>query len=92
MAPRPPLTIATHPVHADTIVLLRGRCEVDVCERPPSPRVLADQAADASALLVFMPDRVDLPLLDACPELLIVAGAFKGADNVDVEACTARGV
>jgi phosphonate dehydrogenase len=39
-----------------------------------------------------MPDRVDVPLLDACPELRIVAGAFRGADTVDVEACTARGV
>ena len=63
-----------------------------MCERPPSPEALAARAARASALLVFMPDRVDVPLLDACPELRIVAGAFKGADNVDVEACTARGV
>ena len=87
-----PLTIATHPVHADAVELLRRRCEVDVCERPPSPEALAALAAGASALLAFMPDRVDARLLDACPELRIVAGAFKGADNVDVEACTAHGV
>ena len=92
MAPSRPLTIATHPVHADAIALLRQRCEVDVCEQPPSPEMLATRVADASALLAFMPDRVDARLLDACPELRIVAGAFKGADNIDVEACTARGV
>ena len=92
MAPSRPLTIATHPVHADTITLLRRRCEVDVCGQPPSPEVLARRAAGASALLAFMPDRVDAALLDACPKLRIVAGAFKGADNVNVEACTARGV
>jgi phosphonate dehydrogenase len=92
MAPSRPLTVATHAVHAHTIAMLRSRCEVDVCERPPSPEMLAARAADASALLVFMPDRVDVPLLDACPELRIVAGALKGADNVDVEACTTRGV
>jgi phosphonate dehydrogenase len=92
MAPSRPLTIATHPVHADTITLLRRRCEVDVCEQPPSPEMLAARAAGASALLAFMPDRIEARLLDACPELRIVAGAFKGADNVDVEACTARGV
>jgi lactate dehydrogenase-like 2-hydroxyacid dehydrogenase len=92
MAPSRPLVIATHPVHADTVALLRRRCEVEVCERPPSPEVLATRAAAASALLAFMPDRVDARLLDACPELRIVAGAFKGADNVHVEACTARGV
>lgn len=92
MAPSRPLTIATHPVHVDAIVLLRQRCEVDVCEQPPSPEMLAGQVAGASALLAFMPDRIDARLLDTCPELRIVAGAFKGADNIDVEACTARGV
>jgi phosphonate dehydrogenase len=92
MTPSRPLTVATHVVHADTNALLCKRCEVDVCERPPPPEVLAARAAHASALLVFMPDRVDMRLLDACPALRIVAGAFKGADNIDVEACTARGV
>jgi phosphonate dehydrogenase len=87
-----PLTIATHPLHADAVALLSTRGELDVCERPPSPEVSPAWAARASALLVFMPDRIDVPLLDACPELRIVAGAFKGADNIDVEACTARGV
>jgi phosphonate dehydrogenase len=88
----PPLTIVTHPVHADVVAVLRQRCDVDVCERPPSPEALAARAVGASALLAFMPDRIDARLLDACPEPVIVAGALKGADNVDVEACTARGV
>jgi phosphoglycerate dehydrogenase-like enzyme len=92
MAPSRPLTIVTHPLHADAVALLRQRCEADVCERPPSPEELAARAVGANALPAFMPDCIDARLLDACPELLIVAGAFKGADNVDVEACTARGV
>jgi phosphonate dehydrogenase len=87
-----PLTIATHPLHPDAVALLSTRGELDVCERPPSPELSPARAARASALLVFMPDRIDVPLLDACPWLRIVAGAFKGADNIDVEACTARGV
>jgi phosphonate dehydrogenase len=74
------------------MALLRRSCEVDVCEQPPSPETLAARAAGASALFAFMPDRVDARLLDGCPGLQIVAGAFKGADNVDVEACTAHGV
>jgi phosphonate dehydrogenase len=92
MAPSRPLAIATYPLHADAMAVLRRRCEVEVCERQPSPHALAVRAAAASALLAFMPDRVDVRLLDACPQLRIVAGAFRGADNVDVEACTARGV
>jgi phosphonate dehydrogenase len=31
-------------------------------------------------------------LLAACPRLKVVAGALKGADNIDVTACTRRGV
>jgi len=78
-------------VHADTVALLCTRGELEVCERPLS-QALWPAGTRASALLVFMPDRVDASLLDACPELRIVAGAFKGADNIDVEACSARGV
>jgi phosphonate dehydrogenase len=92
MARTRPLTIATHALHVDTLALLREHCEVDVCEQPPSPGALAARAADADAVLAFMPDRIDRWLLDACLRLRIVAGAFKGADNVDVDACTARGV
>ena len=42
--------------------------------------------------MVFMPDRVDANLLDSAPELAVVAAALKGYDNIDVDACTARGV
>jgi phosphonate dehydrogenase len=86
------LIVVTHPVHAETVTLLNASCEVILCERTPTPQALAVQAAGATALLAFMPDRVDTALLDACPQLRIVAGAFKGADNVDVDACSARGV
>ncbi len=47
---------------------------------------------DAEAMIAFMPDRIDAALLRAAPRLRIVAGAFKGADNVDIDACTATGV
>ena len=47
---------------------------------------------DASALLPILGDRVDKELLDAAPRLRIVANHAVGYDNVDVPACTARGV
>jgi len=46
----------------------------------------------ASALLPILGDRVDKELLDAAPRLRIVANHAVGYDNVDVPACTARGV
>lgn len=39
-----------------------------------------------------MPDAADAALLAACPRLKLIAGALKGADNFDLEACTRRGV
>jgi len=46
----------------------------------------------ASALLPILGDRVDKELLEAAPRLRIVANHAVGYDNVDVPACTARGV
>jgi len=46
----------------------------------------------ASALLPVLGDRVDQELLDVAPRLRIVANHAVGYDNVDVPACTARGV
>ena len=46
----------------------------------------------ASALLPVLGDRVDQELLDVAPRLRIVANHGVGYDNVDVPACTARGV
>ncbi|MEO1689605.1 MAG: NAD(P)-dependent oxidoreductase, partial [Pseudomonadota bacterium] len=59
---------------------------------PFSAAELARECAEAEALMAFMTERVDAALLDACPRLRVVAGAFKGFDNVDREALRARGI
>lgn len=53
---------------------------------------LTRRCAEADALVAFMTTRVDAPFLAACPRLRVVAGAFKGADNIDIAACKAAGV
>ena len=53
---------------------------------------LLRRVREASALLAVPGDRVDKELLDAAPRLRIVANHAVGYDNVDVPACTARGV
>lgn len=50
------------------------------------------RAAQANAIMAFMPDRIDAAFLSRCRQLRIVACALKGFDNFDVEACTAAGV
>ncbi len=61
-------------------------------DEPMSPTALRAAAADAAALMAFMTETVDAALLDACPCLRIVAAALKGFDNLDIAACTERGV
>jgi glyoxylate reductase len=59
----------------------------------PLPRdELLRRVREASALLPILGDRVDKELLEAAPRLRIVANHAVGYDNVDVPACTARGV
>jgi glyoxylate reductase len=57
----------------------------------PRAELLARVRA-VDALLPILADRVDQELLDAAPHLRIVANHAVGYDNVDVAACTARGV
>jgi D-lactate dehydrogenase len=45
-----------------------------------------------AVLSVFVGSRVDRPLLEACPDLRLVATRSTGYDHVDLAACTARGV
>jgi glyoxylate reductase len=59
---------------------------------PPSPEELARKAQQSDALLTLLTDRIDIPLLDAAPGLLVVSNMATGFDNVDVPAATARGV
>jgi glyoxylate reductase len=57
-------------------------------ERP----ILLRRVHDVSALLCGPGDRVDKEVLESAPRLRIVANHAVGYDNVDVPACTARGV
>jgi phosphonate dehydrogenase len=89
-----PVVVLTHRVHPEILDLLGRVCEVvpnqDNDSLPASE--LRRRAADADALMAFMPDQIDADFLDGCPRLQVVAGALKGYDNIDVDACTERGI
>jgi len=84
----------TRELPGDGIARLRAEHDVEVWpERmPPSPAALRDAVADAEGLLSLLTDRVDAELLDAAPRLRAVANYAVGTDNVDVDACRARGI
>ncbi len=59
---------------------------------PPSRDDLIEFSKDADALLTLLTERIDASLLDALPNVKVVSNMAVGFDNIDVEACTARGV
>ena len=50
------------------------------------------ELADADALICLLLDRIDAALLARAPKLRVVATCAVGHDNIDVAACTARGI
>jgi glyoxylate/hydroxypyruvate/2-ketogluconate reductase len=56
------------------------------------PAELAAAARDADAALVTSHDRIDDALLAQCPRLKIVANIAVGFNNIDLDACTRRGI
>ena len=58
----------------------------------PSPEVLRAALAECEALVTRSSLAVTVELLDQAPRLRIVGRAGVGIDNIDVEACSRRGV
>jgi glyoxylate reductase len=73
---------------------ISAECDLDVWpERlPPPPDELRRRVGDCEGLVSLLTDRVDAVLLDAAPRLRVVSNFAVGFNNVDVPACTARGV
>lgn len=63
--------------------------ETDLVDRPLD---LARHAATARALIVRNRTQVTAELLDQCPDLKVIGRLGVGLENIDLEACAARGV
>jgi len=59
---------------------------------PPTRDELLRQVADCEGLLCLLTEKVDGELMDAAPNLKVIAQMAVGYDNIDVAAATARGI
>ena len=86
--------VVTREVFDDVLERLRAGATVvdNPSDRPLAPDELAHLAADADALVCALTDRIDESLLARCPKLKVVANIAVGYNNIDLAACTARGV
>lgn len=89
-----PKVLATRPLFPAAQEILNADCEVEYWTKPEriSQSELYRGVKDKEALVCLLTERVNLELLSAAPKLRIAANVAVGFDNIDVAACTKRGV
>jgi len=89
-----PKVLATHSLFDAARKILQESCEVEFWtkpERPPREELLR-RVKDKDGLVCLLTEKVNEELLRAAPKLRIAANVAVGFDNIDVGACTKRGV
>ncbi|MCA9651459.1 MAG: D-glycerate dehydrogenase [Myxococcales bacterium] len=89
-----PLVLVSRALPPGWLDRLEGRCEMLVGDADvagfDSP--LLEALPRAEGILCLLTERVDAALLDRAPRLRVVSNMAVGVDNIDVAACTARGI
>jgi glyoxylate reductase len=89
-----PKVFATRPLFAAARAILDTACDVEYWGPPDriSREELLRRVKDKQALVCLLTERVNDELLQAAPKLRMAANVAVGFDNIDVAACTRRGV
>ena len=89
-----PGILVTREVFDETLAYLGGQCEVEANQQdvPFDPETLARRLKDKDGVMCCLTDRIDDKLLARCPRLKVVPNIAVGYNNIDLAACTARGV
>jgi glyoxylate reductase len=89
-----PKVFATHSLFEAAREILQKSCEVEYwakSARPPREEVLR-RVRDKEGLVCLLTEKVNEELLSEAPKLRIASNVAVGFDNIDVAACTKRGV
>src|SRR5580765_3254366 len=84
----------THPLYAEAQSILQEACDCEFWakqERPPREEFIR-RLKDKEGLVCLLTEKIADDVLRAAPSLRIVANVAVGYDNVDLPACTKRGV
>ena len=87
-----PRVLLTRRIPSSIFSKLEAACDVQLEETALTPEQLRDRIRDKQGLISVLTDRVDDALLDAAPDLKVVANIAVGYDNIDVPAASRRGV
>ncbi len=93
MTERPSVLVTRRPP-GDAVAAIEREATVWLWEedRPIPARAFFAEVADADGLYCMLTDTVDGALLEAAPRLRVVSTMAVGVDNIDLAACTARGI
>ena len=86
--------VITRRIFPEVVAALRATFDVgsNDDDRIYTPEELARQLADADGAITCITEKIDAPLLTCAPRLRVVANIATGYNNIDVTACSARGV
>jgi glyoxylate reductase len=93
-SPAKPAVLISRLVPEPAIEMARRGAEIDAYGTDaamPRPELLA-RLRGKQGLICMISEAIDQALLDACPDLRVVSNVAVGFNNVDVAACTKRGV
>lgn len=76
------------------LALIRAACDAEIWQDPlpPPASLLRAKIAGLDGLVALLTDKIDGALLDQAPRLKVVSNFAVGFNNIDVDACTARGI
>jgi glyoxylate reductase len=86
--------LLTRRIPSAVLARLQAACDVDLYDGPApiSREELTRRVAGKRGLICLLTERIDAAVIEAAPELAIVANIAVGYDNIDVPALAARGV
>ncbi|MES2563528.1 MAG: D-glycerate dehydrogenase [Pseudomonadota bacterium] len=89
-----PKVLVTREVFDETLAYLREHCEVEDNQGDVAltPDLFAQRLAGKDGVICSLTDRIDAELIARSPRLKVVSNIAVGYNNIDVAACTARGI
>jgi glyoxylate reductase len=89
-----PKVLLTRRIPSAAFTRLQSACDVDLHDGPNAmdPTELRRRIADKQGLICLLTDRIDGALVEAAPELKVVANVAVGYDNIDVPAVKTKGI
>lgn len=89
-----PKVLVTREVFDETLAYLGEHCDVDSNQDDVAfgPDELARRLSDKEGVICSLTDRIDAALIAGSKKLKVVANIAVGYNNIDVGACTARGI